>query len=220
MSTATVAESTIETLADLVRGLGDIPLERIRFRPLPGTATEADVLARPNGVKRLCELIDGVLVEKAMGFYESRLAAVLISYLEVFLGTHDLGIVTGEGGTLRLAPGLVRIPDVTFLSWSHFPNRLLPAEQMPDLTPDLAVEVLSPSNTRAEMARKRREYFAGGCQLVWEVDPAALTVTVYTAPDQSTVLTENDQVDGGAVLPGFSLSIRQWFARAGQRQGR
>jgi Uma2 family endonuclease len=219
MSTATIAEPTIETLADLVRGLGDIPLERIRFCPLPGAATEADIFAPSNRMQRHCELVDRVLVEKPMGYYESRLAAVLIGFLEAFLGRHDLGIVIGEGGTLRLAPGLIRIPDVSFLSWSHFPNRLLPAEQMPDLTPDLAVEVLSPSNTRAEMARKRREYFAGGCQLVWEVDPVAVTVTVYTAPDQSTVLTENDSVDGGAVLPGFSLSIRQWFARAGRRQG-
>jgi len=219
MSTATIAEPTIETLADLVRGLGGIPLERIRFRPLPGAATEADVLAPADRTQRHCELVDRVLVEKPMGSYESRLTAVLIGFMEAFLGRHDLGIVIGEGGTLRLAPGLIRIPDVSFLSWSHSPNRLLPAEQMPDLTPDLAVEVLSPSNPRAEMARKRREYFAGGCQMVWEVDPVAVTVMVYTAPDQSTVLTEDDSLDGGAVLPGFSLSIRQWFARAGQRQG-
>jgi len=218
MSTATVAEPALETLADLVRGLGGIPLERIRLHPLPGSATEVDLLASAGRHSRHCELVDRVLVEKPMGYYESRLAAVLIAYLETFLGTHDLGIVTGEGGTVRLAPGLVRIPDVAYFSWRHFPNRLLPAAQMPDLTPDLAVEILSPSNTVAEMARKRREYFAGGCQRVWEVDPNACTVAVYTTPDQSTLLTEDDHLDAGTVLPGFTLSIRQWFDRAGRRQ--
>src|SRR5438876_486092 len=74
-----------ETLADLHRRLGGIPLERIRCQPPPGTAKEEDVLLRPNGEKRLFELVDGVLVEKPMGFYESRLAAVLIYLLEGFL---------------------------------------------------------------------------------------------------------------------------------------
>src|SRR5437763_15034566 len=78
MSTATITRPAIETLRDLVDRLGDIPLERIRFHPAPGTATEADVLARPDGVKRLCELVDGVLVEKAPDFYGSALSAVFI----------------------------------------------------------------------------------------------------------------------------------------------
>ena len=65
-----------ETLADLHQRLGGVPLERIRCQPPPGTATEADVLLRPNGEKRLFELVDGVLVEKPMGLHEARLAAV------------------------------------------------------------------------------------------------------------------------------------------------
>ena len=64
-------------------------------RPAPGTATEADVLIRPNGEKRLLELVDGVLVEKAMGYFESRLAAVLIFFLESFLEQNDIGFVLG-----------------------------------------------------------------------------------------------------------------------------
>jgi Uma2 family endonuclease len=218
MTPATLVPGASETLADLLQRLGSIPLERIRLHPPPGTATEADVLARPGGVKRLCELVDGVLVEKPMGYYESRLAAVLIYLLEHFLSQHDQGIVLGADATLRLAPGLVRLPDVSFVAWTHFPNRQLPSAGVPDLAPDLAVEVLSPSNTAAEMARKRREYFGAGTTLVWEVDPAARTITVYTAPDRSTVLDEGQVLDGGTVLPGFTLAIREWFDRAGQRQ--
>jgi Uma2 family endonuclease len=82
----------------------------------------------------------------------------------------------------------------------------------------LAVEILSPSNTRDEMRRKRQEYFAGGCRLVWEVEPEERTVRVYTSPTRSTLLRENQTLDGGDVLPGFTLPIRRWFARAGRRQ--
>jgi Uma2 family endonuclease len=210
--------AAVETLAELLDRLGAIPLERIRLHPPPGTATEADVLARPGGVKRLCELVDGVLVEKPLGYYESRLAAVLIYLLERFREQHDLGLVFGADATLRLAPGLVRLPDVSFVAWNRFPNRQLPSAGVPDLVPDLAVEVLSPSNTAAEMARKRREYFAAGTTLVWEVDPANRTVTVYTAADQSVLLDESQTLDGQTVLPGFALPVREWFARAGQRQ--
>jgi hypothetical protein len=67
------------------------------------------------------------------------------------------------------------------------------------------------------MGRKRREYFAGGAKLVWDVDPVKRAVEVFTAPDISTTLDENATLDGGTVLPGFTLSIRAWFARAGER---
>src|SRR5258708_1096157 len=95
------------TLAELVENLGSIPLERIRLQPPPGTATEQDVLAQSDGVKRLCELMDGVLVEKPLGFFKSRLAVVLGYFLEDFLTWCDLGIVLGAAATLRLRPGLV-----------------------------------------------------------------------------------------------------------------
>src|SRR5437588_9594156 len=126
-----------ETLADLIERLGSIPLERIPARPAPGTATEADVLRRPGGEKRLYELVDGVLVEKPMGFYEAVMAGVLIRLLGTFVDGRDLGIVLPADGTMRLWPGLVRLPDVSFISWKRFPDRLLPAEAVPDLVPDL-----------------------------------------------------------------------------------
>jgi Uma2 family endonuclease len=217
MSTAALP---LETLADLHERLGYVPLERIRLHPAPGTAREEDVLARSDGVKRLCELVDGVLVEKPKGYYESRLAVTLIYFLERFLEKRDLGIVLGADGTVRLEPGLVRIPDVAFFSWRRFPRRRLPAEPIPDLIPDLAVEILSTTNTPKEMARKRREYFAGGCRLVWEVYPDDRIVRVYTSPEKFTELKEKDIVDGARVLPGFSLSIADWFNRAGQKKSR
>jgi Uma2 family endonuclease len=220
MITSATARPTIETLADLVDRLGGVPLDRIRFHPAPGTATEADVLARPDGEKRLLELVDGVLVEKPMGYYESILATILIQWLRNFLDQHDLGITLAPDGTLRLGPGLVRAADISFISWERFPNRELPAEPIPDLAPDLAVEILSESNTEAEMERKLHEYFAAGAQLAWYADPVSQTVRVYTSPTDVCLLNEEDMLDGGAVLPGFQISIRDWFERAGRRRAR
>jgi Uma2 family endonuclease len=209
----------IETIADLLDRLG-VPPERIRFHPAPGTATEADVLLRPDGEKRLCELVDGVLVEKPKGFYESVLAGILIRLLGAFLEQHDLGILSVPDGTLRLVPGLVRIPDVAFFSWDHFPNRELPADAIPALVPDLAVEVLSEGNTEAEMERKLREYFGAGVRLVWCIDPRTRTAQVYTSPDTVHRVLEDDALDGGAVLPGFRVTLRELFDRAGTRRQR
>jgi Uma2 family endonuclease len=219
MATLITAPPVIETIADLLNRLGGVPPERIRMQPAPGTATEADVLLRPNGEKRLFELVDGVLVEKPMGFYESLLAAWLIRLLGGFLDQHDLGFVLGADAPLRLEPGLVRLPDVSFVAWDRFPNRELPAEPVPDLAPDLAVEVISDGNTEEEMERKVQEYFTAGVRLVWYVYPETRTVQVYTSLTDVRVLGETDTLDGGAVLPGFQLSIREWFQQAGSRRG-
>jgi len=108
ISTATVAE-----LLDALH----VPPQRVLLRPAPGLATEDDLLRNP----RLCELIDGVLVEKAMGWYESRLAAVLIGVLDRFLEQHDLGFVLDGTGMIRVDPGQIRLPDVSFFAWERFP---------------------------------------------------------------------------------------------------
>jgi Uma2 family endonuclease len=156
----------MDTLADLLAQLGGIAPERVRFRPAPGTATEEDVLAiRHSPERRLCELVDGVLVEKAMGLRESYLAGILLTILWAFVRPRNLGIVTGADGMMRLFPGLVRIPDVALLSWSRLSNRRVPTEPISDITPDLGVEVLSAGNTARELVRKRQEYFAAGVHL-------------------------------------------------------
>lgn len=209
-----------ESLADLVDRLGGVPLERIRLHPAPGTASEEDVLtalALPR--KRICELIDGVLVEKGMGYTESLLANYVIEMLNGWVRRHNLGHVTGPDGTIRLWPGRVRIPDIAFFSWARLPGRRRPAERMPPVAPDLAVEVLSESNTAAEMLGKRRDYFRVGVRLVWEIDPERRTVAVYQDPvTPPTVLDENGTLEGGEMLPGFTLSLRELFQEL-DRQG-
>src|SRR5262249_4515080 len=90
MATAELPLPAEGTMAQIIAYLGDIPPERIRLRPGPGKATEEDLILVNERRDRLCELIDGVLVEKPMGFYESRLAVILIYFLETYLRKNDL----------------------------------------------------------------------------------------------------------------------------------
>jgi Uma2 family endonuclease len=181
-----------ETIADLLQRLGNIPARRVRLHPMPGTANEKDVIRVLDEENQPCELVEGTLVEKAMGYEESAIAAYLIMCLNNFVLPRKLGIVTGESGAVRLFPGLVRIPDVAFASWDCFPGRKRPKTPVPHLAPDLVVEVLSKSNTKPEMARKLGEYFQAGVRLVWLVNPKTWTARVYTAVDR-LVMHEGDQ---------------------------
>jgi Uma2 family endonuclease len=201
------------TTADLLARVGDIPLSRICSDPAPGTATEQDLLDLHVETGRLYELVHGVLVEKVLGYPEGFLAATLIYFLSTWVHPRKLGAVGAPDAMMRLAPHLVRLPDVSFVRWEYFPNRQVQLDQpVPDLVPDLAVAILSLSNTRDEIERKRREYFSRGTQLVWVIDPRARTAEVFTSPTVSTVLQETGTLDGGAVLPGFTLPLRELFA--------
>jgi len=202
---------SIKTLADLLERLGGIPLDRIRFRPFPGTASVQDVIEIQRREGRSCELVEGVLLEKTVGLTESRLAVFLGGLLNTFVLPRNLGVVTGADGTVELMADLVRIPDVAFTSWDRFPGRRFPTSPVPRLAPNLAVEVLSQGNTPGEMAAKRQDYFAAGVQLVWEIDPAIRTVEVYSTPSKSSTFGPGDTLDGGMVLPGFTLSCQELF---------
>ena len=198
------------TAADLLELFGPMPAGRIRTEPPPGTATEQDVIDIEARESRLCELVDGVLVEKTVGYYESYLAVRLILWIGAFVEQHKLGVVAGEAGMLRLAPGLVRIPDVSFVSWDQLPGRRVPRVPIADLAPDLAVEVISPSNTAREMERKLRDFIDAGVRLIWYVYPEPQEVHVYTA-ERHDVLTIEQGLSGGDVLPGFVLPLRRLF---------
>lgn len=202
----TTATAEPDTLADVVRALGDIPLHRILWQPFPGTATEGDLLR-----SRQCELVDGLLVQKEAGVRKALVEVVVGVCLVDHVRPRKLGAVTMANGPHRVGPGVVRLPDVAFTRW----HRLLTAAgDIPDIAPcgpDLVVEIPTSGNTPGELSRKRREFFAAGTRLVWEIDPDARTVNVFTRPDHGTTLTAADTLDGGAVLPGFRLPLAELF---------
>ena len=199
------------TLADLHRSLGEVPLERICMDPLPGTATEGDLLRLSVQNNTLYELIDGTLVEKAMGNRASFSAGILFVKLSLFIESYNLGYLFPADGMFRFLPTTVREPDLCFIPWDRVPASGFPNRTIDDVIPTMAVESLSPSNTRKEMKLKREVYFKAGVELVWMLDPDKETVDVYTSETDLTTLTINDTLDGGTVLPGFSLPISTIF---------
>jgi Uma2 family endonuclease len=223
---ATIEETTLAelpvtlsigyTVADLQARLGDVPAERIILKPLPGKATEKDLI-RFDGRNEYCELIDGVLVRKTVGFHESYLAFVLGIILGEFVQRNNLGIATGEGGPYRLMPGNVRYPDIGFVRWDSLPGRELPDDAIAPFVPDLAIEVLSKSNTEKEMDRKLKDYFKAGVKMVWYIDPKAKAAKCYSDVDQLTSIDENDELVGDPILPGFRLKLADLFAQAARQ---
>jgi Uma2 family endonuclease len=202
-----------ETFADVARRLGDIPVQRIIWLPRP--ATEADQIRMVDGEpKRLVELIDGFLVEKAMGNRESLFAISLGAILYGFVRPRNLGVVGAPDAIMRMASGRNRLPGLYFTPWDRLPSHTAHLQPVAHYPADLAVEILSEGNTPREIDQKRREFFASGTRLVWIIDPDARTVQVYAdpqRPDLMTLLRETDTLIGDPVLPGFALPLADLF---------
>lgn len=209
----------LETVGQLLRRLGDISPERIRLHPAPGTATVKDVIiALESQNKRLFELADGVLVEKDMALRESVYAERISHRINDFLDEHDLGFTAGADGAMEILPGLVRIPDVSFIAWEDLEGDDIPDAPVPELVPRLAVEVISKGNTPLEMERKLRDYFEAGVRLVWLVYPKTQTAESYTSPTSFKRIGKNQSLVGGVVLPGFKLPLPEIFRRSNRRR--
>lgn len=199
------------TFGERLEELGGITADRVRLSPAPGAATVDDLILANTRSKPLCELIDQTLVEKAMGFEASVVAVAIARILGNFVAARRLGLVSGADGMFQLLASSVRGPDVAFVSRERLPEGRFPADAYPTLAPDLAVEVLSPGNTKGEMSRKRIEYFHSGVRLVWMVDCVNRSVAVYTSPSAVRVLSEEATIDGGDVLPGFTSPVADFF---------
>jgi Uma2 family endonuclease len=199
--------------ANALARVGDVPAHRVLLHPAPGTATVLDVLDESITGGRGVELVDGILVEKPVGASEEGIAAwLMVQIFNFSTGAGNLGMVYDSQGPFRFRSGSVRLPDISFIRWDSTPRSEdvdTPPGPFMEVQPDLAVEVLSTGNTPREMAIKLSEYAAAGVKLVWYVDPAAKTVTVYPkARDRGrNVLNEADTLDGGRVLPGFALPV-------------
>jgi Uma2 family endonuclease len=202
-----------ESLADLLRRLGNIPARRVRLHPPPGTATEEDAIRNNEDPNRagICELVDATLVEKPMGWEESAIAMLIGRLVGNVVDPAGLGVVLGPDGMLRLVPGLLRAPDVCFIARGRIKRYRQGGRRYPAIGPDLAVEVISKSNTRSEIARKLVEYFGAGTRLAWIVDPKTETIRVHLDPVESTLLRNGDFLDGGDVIPGLRIAVADVF---------
>jgi len=167
-------------------------------------------LSEPDG---LYEVIDGQFVEKTMGVYECSLAAVIFGALNRYVDDNRLGRALSEMiFDLRPTVDRERRPDVAFLSFERWGRRRrVPQTRSWAVVPELAVEIVSPSNTADDVAEKLEEYFKVGVRRVWVVYPRQLKVYAYSSPTEVRVLALGDELDGGDVLPGFRLALQSLF---------
>lgn len=141
----------------------------------------------------------------------SNIALVIGAILLTF--ARRLGLVTGADGTYILTRDrrTTVVPDVAFVRWDRLPDHQRPKRYIP-VPPDLAVEVQSPTDEPGEMAAKRDLYARAGVPLLWWVNPATRTVTVYRHGSPPVVLTETDDLNGADVLPGLTIPVAEIFA--------
>jgi Uma2 family endonuclease len=176
----------------------------------PGSATPAVTLKEPD----LYEVVDGLVVEKPpMGALETFLATELIGWLAPFVREARLGSVAMEMlFLLRSSPELKRRPDLAFVSVERWPlGKRVPRTEAWEVVPDLAVEVISQSNSADDVASKIEDYFRAGVRQVWVVYPSVSKVQVYDSPTQLKILQVGDELKGDPLIPGFRLHLSVLF---------
>jgi Uma2 family endonuclease len=179
---------------------------------------EASAILTPDELLRLpdsdsYELIDGHPVEKHMGGESSYVGGRIFHRLMQYLENHPGGWVLPSDAGYRCFPNrpkLVRKPDVSFLRLGRLPGERIPKGDIP-ITPDLAVEVVSPNDLYNEVDVKVSEYLDVGVPLVWVVNPEARTACVYRPDGSARRLRASEEIDGGDVLPGFRCRIAEFF---------
>lgn len=163
---------------------------------------------------KLTELVRGDLVEVTPSNpRHSALALHLARRLSAYVEDHDLGEVFGEAAGFQLAedPDTVRAPDVSFVQRDRLPSREDQQKGFWRLAPDMVIEVVSPSQRAIELQQKTWDYLEAGVRLVSKVYPDTQTVEEYRGDRQGRLLRHEDTLEGGDVVPGFSLPLSELF---------
>jgi Uma2 family endonuclease len=157
--------------------------------------------------EKLFEFIGGEIVEVPSNPYSSQIALRISGFIFMYLMENNIGHLTGAAGGYMVG-GDRYAPDVAFISSERQPQ-LVRTGYNP-IPPDLAVEMLSPTDTETTITHKVVNYLRAGT-VVWVVNPETQTVAVFHPTEESTKLDNSQTLDGGTVLPGFSLPIKDIF---------
>ncbi len=183
--------------------------------PVATNLMTADQLVAYNARGMRTELVRGrLMVREPAGYRHGSIAARVLSSISSFLETdqaarsaaHPLGdVLAAETGfRLQRSPDTVRAPDVAFVAWDRRPTS---TTGFAELAPDLAVEVLSPSDRPGEVLAKVADWLSAGSTLVWVIDPDRRLVGVYRADGSASIINDRMAIGGEATLPGFVLSL-------------
>ena len=182
-------------------------------RPL--TADEFQSIAAVHYQDMKTELYDGmIVVHEPEAFQSADVGATILILLGSYVRNHRLGRVLGEGGSyiMKRGPDTVYVPDVSFIANERVPYASA-RRKFVDGAPDLAVEVMSPSDRFSVIRRKADFYIATGTQIVWIVRPDERDIIVrHAGSDVVAILTEDDILDGEHIVPGFSCRVAEVFS--------
>ncbi len=178
---------------------------------LAETLTDEYLLRLPNRPGGKWEVVDGRLQEvPTTGKHD--IIVIWLGYIMMPYAI-DLGMLTASQAGFRMVGGNLRVPDFALTRYDRFPNGEVP-DGFIEFAPDLAVEIISPSEEPGDMARKVREYFESGSRQVWHMFPETKTITVFHAPTDSITYRPEDELDLSAILPGFRHRVSELFGRA------
>ena len=173
--------------------------------------TDEEFMALPDGDRY--ELVNGELIIVGnSGMEHGNLGAFLCGLLEIYARRNKLGSTFDSSTAFTMKTGNKRSPDVSFVA----KDRLRGLKKLPkgffQGAPDLAVEIISPSNTFDEIHTKIVEYFDSGSKLVWVIHPDEESVLVYHKPQPDKLLQRSDSLDGETIIPGFTVPLAELFA--------
>jgi Uma2 family endonuclease len=175
--------------------------------------TADELLLMPN-TKYGCELVRGKIVRyMPTGISHGIVAAKVVRSLGSFVNENKLGIVLAAetGFYIFQTPDTVRAPDAAFIGNEKLAKYGITEKFFPD-APDLAVEVVSPSDRKKEIEDKIKDYLTAGVSIIWVIYPQNRIVAVYRQSNLVSILRDDDELDGENVLPDFRLSLSELFA--------
>jgi Uma2 family endonuclease len=173
------------------------------------SAEFSDLASLPENAGRILELVEGGIIEKMPSFVPSEIALNIGSFIKQYVREHHTGYVTAADGGYIMSGSDVFVPDVGYITRERLPQK--PMREAP-VPPDMAVEVKSPTDRKRDMRVKAEKYLAYGTRLVWLVFPEEQAVEVYTPDEDVKTIGIGGVLDGGDILPGFTLTVRDIFA--------
>ena len=182
--------------------------------------TVEEFWAMPEDPGHRYELVDGELVDMDGAPRHGIVATELAWLIRTHVRDAGLPMFVGNATGFQMNPYTLRFPDVHVTTWERMAAYDVDAGGFPHFAPDVAIEVVSPSNTPAALARKTEEYFANGTCAVWVADPDDRTVRIRRPGVAELVFGPDDILSGDPELPGFSCAVSDIFAVLDRMPGR